>query len=137
MSFALAHEVVADFEANATGDAACSMACHEQIVRAFRRIGVAHQATLGADGMKLLVSSCDQLVWVNLVASVPDQPVEAEIVSQMESDTELNNAQVTGKMCWACREYAHQLVTDFLRQLLELRLVQTVKVSRGFYAREQ
>src|SRR5439155_16490776 len=43
----MAEKLIADFEAQRGGGGATRMAGHEQIVRAFLRIGVAHQAAAG------------------------------------------------------------------------------------------
>ena len=55
--------------------AAAGVAGHEQVVRAFLRVRVTHQAALGANRVKLPVPPGDQLVRINLVAGVPNQPI--------------------------------------------------------------
>src|SRR5215471_10404142 len=57
VSIGLSLKVIPDFEANAASDAAAGVAGHEKVIRAFGRVGIAHQAAFGADGVKLLVTA--------------------------------------------------------------------------------
>ena len=74
------------------------MAGHEQVVGAFLRIGVAHQAAPGADRAKLGEAAGDQFVGIDLVARVPDQPVAAEVEDPMKGEAELDHAEVGGEV---------------------------------------
>ncbi len=137
MTFTLAHQIVADFEADACRNAAGRMACHEQIVGTFVGVGVTHQPTLGTDGVELLVATGDEFVWIDLVTGIPDQAIKAEVIGKMQRQAEFDDTQVARKVSGARGQYPHQFVTDFLSQLFEFHLVQTMQISRGFYFGEQ
>ena len=105
------------FRPSAGETRAAGVARHEQIVIAFVRIGVAHQAALGADGAERLESAGDQLVRINLMAGVPDQAVLGEIESQVQGEAQLDDAEVAGEVGGADAQDADQLVADFLSEL--------------------
>ena len=92
------HQVIAAFESQGGRNARAGMAGHEQVVGAFVRIGVAHQAPLGAHGGEFVVTAGDQFMRIDLVAGVPDQPVAAEIKGGVQRQAKLDHAQVRGEM---------------------------------------
>ena len=73
--FVGADQLVAAGQAERGRNARAGVARHEQVVFALLRVGVAHQAALGADRVELRIAAGDQLVRIDLVARVPDQPV--------------------------------------------------------------
>ncbi len=91
-------QVVAALQAQHGRDAAAGVAGHEQVVVAFVRVGVAHQAPLGAHRAELVVAAGDQLVRIDLVAGVPDQPVAAEVERGVQRQAKLDHAQVRGEV---------------------------------------
>ena len=66
---------------------------------------------------------------VNLVPGVPDEPVFAEIERQVQGETKLDDAQVTGEMRRANAQDPHQLIPHFLSELVKLRLRKLVKIG--------
>ena len=70
------------------------MAGHEQVVGRFVRVGEAHEAALGADRVEAVVAAGDELVRVDLVAGVPDEPVLGEVEGQVQGQAQLDDAEV-------------------------------------------
>ena len=108
------HPIIADFQAQRTRDAATGVTRHEQVVFAFVRIGVAHQAALGADRLELLEPAGQHFVRINLVSRVPDQAIAAEVEIQAQRDGQLDHAEIAGEMGRTDAQHAYQLVTDVL-----------------------
>src|SRR5262245_59928697 len=77
--FRLAEQLVRRPQSEAARDAAPGVARHEQIERAFVRVGITHEPALRADRLELLVATGDELVRVDLMPGVPDEPVLREI----------------------------------------------------------
>ena len=96
------------------------MAGHEQVIRAFFRVGIAHQATFASDRREFLEAAGDQLVRIDLMSGVPDQAVFREIEDQMQRDAELDDAQVAGEVSGAVRAHRTKCLADFGRQLAKL-----------------
>ena len=69
---AFAHQVVAGFQAQRTRHAATGVAGHKQIVIAFVRIRITHEAAARAQAAELGVSTRDELMRINLMAGVPN-----------------------------------------------------------------
>ena len=104
------------------------MARHKQVVWTFIRVRKAHQAPLRPDRTKAIKASGDQLVRVNLVPCIPDQPIFGKVVNQMKSQTQFDDSQITGKMS---RPFLHQIAQcfpDFVGQLNQLRVRQAAKI---------
>ena len=119
-------------QAQGRGHAAAGVAGHEQVVVAFGRIGVAHQAALGPHRVELVVAAGDHLVGVDLVAGVPDQAVAAEIEGGVQGQGQLDHAQVRGEMGrpragQPAERLAH--LGGQLRKLLVRKLFQIVRAS--------
>ena len=106
------------------------MAGHEQVVVALGRVGVAHQAALGADRVELRGAAGDQLVRIDLVAGVPDQPVLGEVEDEVQRQAELDDAEVGGEVGGAQLEHRPQFDANFLGQSLELGQAH-LRSSRG------
>ena len=86
------------------------MARHEEVVGALVGIRVAHQAALGANRAEATKASGDQLVRIDLVARVPDEPIAAEVEDPVQRQAELHHAQVGGKVGRAAgRDFAERL----------------------------
>ena len=75
----LIHQIVAGLKPQSGRDAAACMSGHEQIVRTLLGVGVTHESTAFADRAKLLVAARDQFVRIDLMAGIPDQPIELEV----------------------------------------------------------
>ena len=121
-------ELVADFQAQRAGDATAGVAGHEQVVVAFVRIGIAHQAALGADRLELRITTGDELMRINLVAGVPDQAVLAEIEGQVQGEAQFDDAEIAGEVGRPNAQHTDQLVAHFLSQLYQLVIVQPVEI---------
>ncbi len=108
------------------------MAGHEQVVIAFLRIWVAHQAALGSHRAELRVTARDELVRINLVARVPNQPVVLEVECLMQRQAKLDDAQVRREVRTAAAHEIAQHFAHLVGQLLELRQRQFAQVLRRF-----
>ena len=49
------------------------------------------------------IAARDQLVRIDLMAGVPDQPVVAKVERQMQGQAQLDDAQIRGEVCAAVR----------------------------------
>ena len=96
--FVRAQQVVGAFQTQPRGHATARVSRHEQVVGAFGRTGISHQAAFGAYGVKIVIPSGDHLVRIDLVPRVPDQSIPAEIERGVKGQTELDHAQVRGEM---------------------------------------
>src|SRR5579875_793776 len=114
MAVVLTEQIIAHLETEGAGNAAAGMAGHEQVVGAFVRIGIAHQSAAPADGVELFVTSGDELMWINLMSSIPNKTVAAEIEGQVQGQAQLDDAKIAGEMSRANAEDAHHLVAHFL-----------------------
>ena len=125
-----AGDLVADLEAQGRRGGAAGVPGHEQVERAFGRIGVAHQAPLGPDRVQLVGAAGDQLVGIDLMAGVPDQAVLGEVEGQVQGQAELDDAQVAGEVSRAAADHADQLGAHLGGELLELGFRQRLQVGR-------
>ena len=131
-----AHQVVAAFKPQGGRNTRSGMAGHEQVVFALLRVGVAHQAPLGAHGAELVVAPRDELVRIDLVACVPDEAVAAEVERRVQRQAQFNHAQVRGKVGRAVRNQIAKDLAHFTGQLLKLGVGQVGQVARRFDLRE-
>jgi hypothetical protein len=74
------------------------MSRHEQVIVTFARMGKAHQAAAGADGIKSLIPASHQLVRIDLVPSIPNQSIATKVKGAMQSETQLDNAKIGSKV---------------------------------------
>ena len=117
-----AGDLVADLETQGRRRRAASVAGHEQVERAFGRIGVAHQAPLGPDRVQTVGPAGDQLVGIDLVARVPDQAVPGEIKAQMKRQAKLDDAQIAGEVSRPPADDIDELGRASRRQAVRARL---------------
>ena len=66
--------------------------------------------------MELVVAAGDELVRIDLVAGVPDQPVAAEIEGGVQGQRQLDDAQVGGEMGRARGRQAADGLAHFVGQ---------------------
>ena len=137
MAIGSPHDLVAKLEAERRGGGDTGVAGHEQVVFAFVRIGVAHQAPLGADRAKLRESPGNQLVWIDLMAGVPDEAVAGEVEGQVQGQAELDHAEVRGEVSRADAEDADEFVAHFLGELGEFRFGELVEILRALNGWQQ
>ena len=122
-------EFIAALQSQRGGNAASGVTGHQQIVRAFGRVGVAHQATLVANRVETGVAAGEHLVGINLVARVPDKPILAEIKRRVQSQRQLDHAQVRGQVGRSRLANAAQSLAHLAGQLVKLFIRETVKVA--------
>ena len=110
------------------------MTGHEQVVLALARVREAHQPALGADRVEPVVAARDELLRINLMPGVPDEPVLVlrEVERQVQRQAQFDDAEVTREVRRSCGQDANQLVADFVRQRLQLFVRERLQVARGF-----
>ena len=91
------------------------MSGHEQIKRAFRWIGITHEATLRANCMQPVSAPGDEFLGIDLVARIPDQTIVTKVKCQVKCQTEFDNTQVAGKMSRPATDNSNQFTAHFTR----------------------
>ena len=129
MGIGPAEEIVAGLQAEAAGNGAAGVAGHERVVGALLGVGIAHEAAARADGVELGEAAGDQLMRINLMAGIPDEPVLGEVEGQVQGEAQLDDAEVTGEMSGADGKDPDQLVAHFLGQVAELAFVEPVQIG--------
>ena len=69
---------------------------------------------------EFVVAAGDQLVGIDLMAGVPDQPVAAKVERGVQRQAQLDDAQVRGKMGRAVAEQIAQRLAHLAGQLFQL-----------------
>ena len=126
-----AAEIVAAGQAERRRDARPRVARHEEVVGALVGVGKAHQSAAGADRAEPGETAGDQLVRVDLVAGVPDQPVAAEVEHPVQRQAELHHSEIGGEMGRSRGGDLAQRPAHLGGQLLELLRRQPLQVARG------
>ena len=132
-----AQQLIAAAQPHDGGQAATGVARHEQVVRALARAGVAHQAALGADCVELAVAARDQLVGIDLVSRVPQQPVARKVERGVQGDRQFHDAQIRGEVCAARRDQIAQHVPDLGCQFLQLGQAEVLDIPGRIDLRQQ
>ena len=113
-------QFVATFQSQRGRDAAPGVPGHEQVVRAFLRVRITHQAAFGANRVELPIPPGNKFVRINLMAGVPNQPILAEIEHGVQRQAKLDDAQIRSEVRRATGNQVAQGIAHFLRQLLQL-----------------
>ena len=122
-------QLVAARQPDCRRNARAGVARHEEVVFALLGIGVAHQAALGPHRMELRIATGEQLVRIDLVAGIPDQPVVEEIKRLMQREAELDDTQVRREMGAAARDQIAKDLAHFARQPFELGQRKVVQIA--------
>ena len=125
----LAHQIVADLEAEHGRDRRAGVAGHEQVEVGLVRIRVAHQPAARADRVELRIAAGDQLVRIDLVAGVPDQPIALEVEGEVQRQAKLDDAEVGGEVGRPDAEHANEFVAHLLGKLLELLVGERMQIG--------
>ena len=92
---------------------------HEQIVFAFARIRITHQSAARADRGEFVVPPRDQLVRIDLMPRVPDEPVATKVVAAMQGEAKFHDSQIGCKMSRPRGEQIAQDVANFGGKLVQ------------------
>ena len=106
------------------------MAGHEEVVGAFFRIGVSHQAALGPNRSEAGEPTGDQFMGIDLMPSVPDEPVAAEIKNAVQGQAQFHHPQVGGEVGGAGSSHFTERPPHFGGQLLQLLWGKPAEVCR-------
>ena len=126
--------VVADLQAQHGREARAGVAGHEQVVIAFLRVGVAHQPATLSHRLEFRKPAGQQLVRIDLVPGVPDQPVATKVIDQVQGDGEFHDAEVAGEMGGAVRHDRAQHLADFVGERQQLVVTELAKLRGRFQA---
>ena len=80
--------------------------------------------------LKLRIAARDQLVRIDLMAGIPDQPIVPEIERLVQREAQLDHAQVRREVGAAATHEVAQHLAHLARQPLELRQRQPVQIAR-------
>src|SRR3569833_380542 len=106
----------------------------ERIVIALAAFGEAGQAAAGAQRADAVAPSSENLVWIGLVADVPDQPVARRVEDVMDRGGELDHAEARAEVTAGHRDGIDGLLTQLvcdLAHLLDLELAQVFRRPDG------
>ena len=123
-------QIVSGLEAQHGRDAGPRVPGDEQVINTLCRVRVAHQAPLAADRVELRIAPGHELMRVNLMARVPDQPVLREVEHLMQGDAQLDHAEVAGEVRRAVADDLAQRIADFLGQLDQLGIAHRLEFRR-------
>lgn len=84
-----------------------------------------------ADRREFGVAPREQLVRVNLMTGVPDQPVFREIENQVQGDRQFDHSQVAGEVGGAGRNDIAQRLAHFTGELFEFAWREFLEVGGG------
>lgn len=136
-SIILTNEIVSGFQAERRRHAATGVARHEKVVLGLVRIRVAHQAAASSKPVEMFVPTCHEFVRVDLMTRVPDQAILREVVSKVQRDAQLDNAEIAGEVCGTVFDNRTQNFADLSRELHELFRLVILNVFCRFNLREQ
>ena len=78
------------------------------VVNAFFSAWEATQTTLLPERLHLIQATCQHLVWIGLMANIPNEPVFRGVVNIMKSHCELYCSQIRTKVSARLRNCLHQ-----------------------------
>ena len=89
----------------------------ERIVFAFGPLGETRQAVRLADGPDAVATAGEDLVWIGLMADVPDDPVARRVEDVMQRARQLDDAQSGAEMAPGRRHRIDHLGAKFIGEL--------------------
>ena len=134
---ALSEQVIPRLHPQYGRDARPRMARHEQVVLALVWIRETHQAPLGPDRTELREPPCDELVRIDLMPGVPDQPVLREVVDLVQREAQFDHAQVAREVSRPLRHEVAQRLANLVGKLQQLRVSQPAQIARRVNLRQQ
>ena len=127
----LVAQAVAHGQAQRQGGRHAGVGAGERVVRTLRGAGIAAQAALGPQGVKLLGPAGEQFVRIDLVADVPDEAVARGVEDVVQSDGQLHHPQGPAQMATVERHGLDNARANLVRQFLQLRQGETPQVRGG------
>ena len=106
------------------------MSGHEEVVFAFFWVRISHHAPFATDGREVAEPTGHELVRIDLMPGVPDQPVFREVENLMQRNTQLNNTEVAGEVSGAVSANRTERFADFRCQLAKLLIRKSPHISR-------
>ena len=110
MAIGPTHQFVADLEAERRACRRAGVTGHEQVVFAFLGVGITHQPPFGSNRVQAVRAAGDELVRIDLMTGVPDEPILGKVERQMKRKTQLDDAEIAGEMRRPSADDADQLV---------------------------
>src|SRR5262245_17893577 len=109
----------------------------KRVVFALGSLGEARQSATLAQRSNAVAAARQDLVRITLVSDVPDQPVSRGIKYGMQGDRKLDDSETRAEMSAGFGDGIDGLITQLIRQLLELVERQVFQVPRQRDAVEQ
>ena len=118
----LAAQIARGGDAKSGGDRGAGVARAEDVVLALLTAQIAGNALELLDGAEAVAPPGDELMWICLVADVPDELVVGGIEGDVQRQRQLDGTQVRRQVSAAQRDRLDDLVADLLRELSQFRL---------------
>lgn len=96
------------------------MAGAETVVVALGALGETRQAAAHAQGADAVAAAGENLMWISLMADIPDEPIAWGVEHEMQGDRELDHAETGAQMTAGHRNRVDGLATQLGRNLLKL-----------------
>ena len=102
----------------------------ERVIGALGALGEARQAPALAQGPDAVAPSGENLMWIGLMADIPDQAVGGRVENMVDGHRQLDHAQTRAQMTARHRNGINGLGTQLRRYLFQLALREFAQVVR-------
>ena len=109
------------------------MAAVKHIVLALLGAAESREPALLTQGVEALVSACEQLVGIGLMADIPDKLIARGIKLLMHGERQLHNAEIRREVTAVLRHGVDKNGAYLGGKLVELSVAQVFYIRRGMY----
>ncbi len=113
------------------------MADAEGVIGTFAAAGEGGQAVLLAQGGHLFAAAGEDLVWIGLMADIPDQAIFRRLIDIVQSDGQLDHAQPGPEMTTGLTNSPEQEQAQLIRQFRQARYIQLPQLGGAVNAVQQ
>ena len=100
----------------------------EMIKSALTAFEITGYSALLSQGVEIGVATCDQFVWISLVAYIPDHPITIQIKGLIEGKREFNNPETWSEMAAAVGHHFQVTLANLSGDILQFRHRQTMQL---------
>jgi hypothetical protein len=100
------------------------------VIRALGALWEAADATIGSKGREPITTPRDELVDIRLMPDIPNDLIVRAVEGTVKTEREFDHAEVRREMSPGVCDRRDELLSDLLRQLLELDDIKVLEVSR-------
>ena len=100
----------------------------EMIKSALTAFEITGHSALLSQGVEIGVATCDQFVWVSLVAYIPDNPVAIQIKGLIQRKREFNNPETWTEVAAAVGHHFQVTLANLSGNILQFRHRQTMQL---------